>query len=470
MASARSKIGKYTVLKEIGVGGFGAVYRVEEGGQQFALKQLSRANMDPEITERFIREALRVEELRKKYHLDYLVRIFDVLFKEHAFVMEYIPLGSTEYFSQAKDERYLELLVQYIQQLHQIGVVHRDIKPENLRVKDGKPVLIDFGIASWWDSRSNIIPTGTRYYSPPEIVCIFDEFKRLKAARDANKKLIEIIPEDAKQRIKYIKKLHDVYSLGITIGELLTGTLPFNRTTYVEYLDRGTCEAFGRWAVRIPGRFQPFIEKATAFFPDVRSQLDDLASDLEIKTSVSQQHVSEQAADIYFQEGYYRCRQCGKETMPPANFCPYCGESLTQLAMAVEPAQSIRVGTLPEAVRLHGPEVEPGTTLEIIIDLNGPDFRVSLGRNPEQSFLAFPDDNWMSSEHGELIKEEGLVYYSEGIGSKIPTNPSSINNIPVGRARMELFSGGFLLIGSTVFHIKKYFGTIRAGSSRHETV
>ena len=99
MNSTVGKIGDYRVIKEIGAGGFGAVYLVEAGGKEYALKQLSRSNLDPEITERFIREALRVEELRKKYQIDYLVRIYDVLFKEHAFVMDYIPQSSMDYFS-----------------------------------------------------------------------------------------------------------------------------------------------------------------------------------------------------------------------------------------------------------------------------------------------------------------------------------------------------------------------------------
>ncbi|MCK4944630.1 MAG: protein kinase, partial [Candidatus Aminicenantes bacterium] len=161
-----NKIDKYTVIKEIGSGGFGVVYLVESNGNQFALKQLSRNNMEPEITERFIREALRVEELRKNYQIDYLIRIYEVLFKHNAFVMEFIPESSTEYFQKSRDEHFINLLIQAIHQLHKIGVVHRDIKPENLRVKDGQPVLIDFGIASWWDSRSKIIPTGTKFYSP----------------------------------------------------------------------------------------------------------------------------------------------------------------------------------------------------------------------------------------------------------------------------------------------------------------
>ena len=98
------------------------------------------------------------------------------------------------------------------------------------------------------------------------------------------------------------------------------------------------------------------------------------------------------------------------------------------------------------------------------IDIHGDDFSFTLGRNGELAQLAFPDDNWMSGLHGTLTKSGETVYYVEGNGNRLPTNPTLINNIPVGRSRVELFSGGFLLVGSTVFQIKKYFGKMKSGS------
>ena len=69
----------------------------------------------------------------------------------------------------------------------------------------------------------------------------------------------------------------------------------------------------------------------------------------------------------------------------------------------------------------------------------------------------------MSNTHGELIKDGENIYYREGKEGKLPTNPTLINNIPVGKSKIELFSGGFLLLGSTVFKIKKYFGKMQTG-------
>ena len=459
-----NKIDKYRVIREIGAGGFGSVYLVESNGIHYALKQLSKKNMEPEITERFIREALRVEELRKNHHIDFLVRIYDVLFKENAFVMEFIPESSTEYFKANKDHHFIVLLIQSILQLHKIGVVHRDIKPENLRVIESRPVLIYFGIASWWDSRSKIIPTGTKFYSPPEIVCIFDEFKRLQAARDANKKLVEILPENAKERIRHIKKLHDVYSLGITIGELFNGSLPFNRNTYMEYLDKGSSQEFQNWLKKVPEPFRDFIRYSTEFYPDKRIQLTDLVEKINLVLDAETLSLPESQEELYFQDGYIECLGCGKQTLPPANFCPYCALSLTTLGLEIKPSQSITTVSLPQSVKMVETVSDGKKRHHLTIRLDEDDFKISLGRNSDQNQISFIDDNWMSNVHGSLIKEGKNIYYQEGAGGRLPTNPTLINNIPVGKSMIELFSGGFLLMGSTVFHIKKYFGKMQAGS------
>lgn len=459
-----NKIDKYEVIKEIGAGGFGTVYLVESEGKRYALKQLSKNNMEPEITERFIREALRVEELRKNYHIDFLVKIYDVLFKQNAFVMEFIPEDSIGYFKKSRDLEFISLLIQAILQLHNIGVVHRDIKPENLRVKESRPVLIDFGIASWWDSRSKIIPTGTKFYSPPEIVCIFDEFKRLKAARDANKKLVDILPGDAKERIRHIKKLHDVYSLGITIGELFNGSLPFNRNSYVAYLDRGGSPDFDNWLSGIPKQYREFIGCATEFYPDKRRQLPDLVENMGMVMDFDDHAVPEVQDDLYFQEGVIECLGCGKKTMPPANFCPYCALPLGSLGLEIIPFQSVSTHSLPRSVTITETASDGVKTHRLSVDLEGQDFEISLGRNGELNQVCFIDDNWMSNVHGSLVKEAEHVFFQEGKDGRLPTNPTLINNIPVGKTKIELFSGGFLLMGSTVFNIKKYFGKMQAGS------
>lgn len=453
-------IGNYKVLKEIGAGGFGSVYLVEKNSSQYALKKLAAGIATPEVSERFIREALKVEELRKTYQLDYLVRIEEVLFEQLAFVMEYIPQGSIQYFKKKKDLGFISQFIQAIYQLHQIGVVHRDLKPSNLRVLNAKPVLIDFGIASWWDGNSNIMPAGTKYYSPPEIVCLFDEYKRLKAAREANKQLVEIMPDNAKERIKYIKKLHDIYGLGITVGELLTGSIPFNRESYINYLRNGDEPTYQAWLKKIPEKYRDFVKSATTFSPVDRPQLGNLFENLQIEIPGKIIEDYDSQGESYFSETDFECLKCGQKTSPPANFCPFCGTDLDILMLHIYPNQEIITARLPDSIKLFEGSDAKTDPLSIALSLSSEDFEIVIGRSMEGAHLAFVDDNWMSNFHGRFIKEGRQIFYIDGVHDRQPTNPGRINNVPVGDSKIELLAGAFLLLGSTIFEIRKYFGEL----------
>ena len=416
--------------------------------------------IDPEISERFIRESMRVEELRVKYKLDFLVKIYDVLFKDHAFVMEYLKVDSKDYLAEKQDKKFLNNLIYAVYKLHQIGVSHRDIKPQNIRVRNNGPVIIDFGVASWWDSKSNLVPAGTRYYSPPEIVSIFNEYRSLSAARKANKELIDICPDNTIDRIKSIKRLHDVYSLGITLGEFLTGSVPFNKNSYVTYLEKGTCEDYENWLKKIPDFYRKFVKTATGFSPVNRSYLRELIGLVEQDNQVEVSEYVSREERPYFQESKYECLSCHKDTMPPANFCPFCGEDLNTVVLEISPKQHSESNNLPEGLQVSEFKYKGAKKLALIIDLKGQDFKVTLGRNPTQANIIFADDNWMSGIHGTLLKEGERIIYQDGYEGKLPTNPGIINNFPLGSSKMELYSGVFLLLGSTVFTAKKYFGRI----------
>ena len=70
-------IGKYKIKYMLGAGGFGTVYLVEHNDSEFALKQLEIGIMNPEISKRFILESKRIERLRERYNLDYIIQIYD---------------------------------------------------------------------------------------------------------------------------------------------------------------------------------------------------------------------------------------------------------------------------------------------------------------------------------------------------------------------------------------------------------
>jgi serine/threonine protein kinase len=466
MAHALTHIGAYKVLHEIASGGFGTVYLAEKDGEQFAIKKLVRHNFSTDVSERFFREALHVEEFRDTFKIDFLIRIVDILFKDNAYVMEYIPLGSLEYFFSEKDERFIYNLIYAVSQLHRASVAHRDLKPSNIRVKNGKPVLLDFGVSSWWDSKSHLIPVGTRYYSPPEIVCMFDEFKHCTAAQKASRRLVEIFPENTRERLKHIKKIHDVYSLGMTIGELYHNRLPFERDSYLAYLESGHSAELDRWIAGIPQPVRAFVEKALLFSPLERPLLDHLIERLHIEADTEGMTLPLIEQDAFLDENTYHCLDCDRDVPPPANYCPYCGVELSAMALTLAPEQPVKAHHLPLSLQLYKlARLNQGNT-SLVVSMNADNFDIVVGRDPFLAQIALVDDNWLSKAHGRLIKEGRRLFYQEGIKGKVPTNPGFINNVPIGAARCELVSGSFLQIGSTILHVGKYFGNIRLGAQR----
>jgi hypothetical protein len=445
------------VIREIGEGGFGSVYLVERDGKPFALKQLLKGGMDPEICERFFREAMRVEEIRKKYQADYLVQIHEVLFDENAFVMDFIPESIKQYLARTSDYPVLNSLVAAVQQLHAAGIAHRDIKPANIRVADTRPILLDFGLSSWWDSKSNIMPIGTRYYSPPEIVCMFDEYRNSEAARRTNLEIITIMPEDVIGRGKYLKALHDVYSLGMTVGELLTGTLPFNANSYEKYLCQGSCDEYEKWLQKIPAPFQAFVAGATGFSPLQRPQLDTLTGSLALRYPAGGPAAPVQVTAALPAESPAICLSCQAPCAPFARACSACGAAVATFHLQVLPAQVVEYRRQGTCI---SPEYEKGQAdlvSGLSIRMAGADFRSPLGRDPDQVEIAFPDDNWMSRNQGCLLKEQGKLYYQNGVAGKLPTNPSLFCGIAMGNEKVDLHSGSILIIGSTTFKCQKHF-------------
>ncbi|MCK5058364.1 MAG: protein kinase [Candidatus Aminicenantes bacterium] len=455
------EIGDYKIKYMLGAGGFGTVYLVEHNNNEYALKQLEIGIMNPEISNRFILESKRIDKLRERYHLEYVVQIYDILFEQNAYVMEYIPVSSEDYFEKDNDEDFIIYLIRAFHQLHELEIVHRDIKPKNLRVHDSRPVIIDFGVSSWWDSGSKISQVGTKFYSPPEVVVnIFSEYGNLEAARTAHSELLKIKPGSAIERFKYVKKLHDVYSLGITIGEFLTGYHPFTQENYIAYLRNGELEDYTRWLEKIPLRFKEFVKKATAFSPLKRPQLDALLKDLKVNPFRFSVSGPAKKDDTYCPDSYFKCLKCAHETLPPAEHCDKCREKLGTIMLHIEPLQNIKTRETPGSLRLiRDPGLEAGD-ISIVVDLQGEDFEILMGRSSGSCHIAFRSDNWMSKVHGRLIKKDKKVYYIDGCDGEQPTNSGLFNNLPIGNSRIELTSGALLILGSTIFKIKKYFGEL----------
>ena len=215
-------IGPYKLLQQIGEGGFGVVYMAEQERpvrRKVALKIIKPGMDTKEVIARF-----EVEEqaLALMDHPN-IAHVFDAGATESGrpyFVMELVKgIPITDYCDQynlATQER-LDLFASVchaVQHAHQKGIIHRDIKPSNVLVTlhDGEPVVkvIDFGVAKAINQR---LTERT----------LFTKFAQLVGTP------LYMSPEQAELSGLDVDTRTDIYSLGVLLYELLTGTTPFDK-------------------------------------------------------------------------------------------------------------------------------------------------------------------------------------------------------------------------------------------------
>jgi len=199
--------GDYSLVRRIGKGGMAVVYEATRKGESFALKRPLAGFLDDDrFRERFLREA----ELGRTLHHPNIIRIFDrgQVGDVPYFVMELIR-GETLRARLEREGRLdatlaARLTAQVAEALdyaHNKGVIHRDLKPSNVMLEDsGNVKVMDYGVARA-QQMDGLTTTGsflgTPNYAAPETV-------------DAGTQ-----PQS------------DLYSLGVVLFEMLTGTLPF---------------------------------------------------------------------------------------------------------------------------------------------------------------------------------------------------------------------------------------------------
>ena len=207
----------FRIQRVLGWGSMGVVYlaRQESPQREIALKVLRAEALSPQMRKRFAREAEVLAGLRHPS----IAQIHAVGFEADDaggrpwFALEYVrgrPL--LEYAEdEALDVRArLELFVQIcdgVQAAHDQGVVHRDLKPANLLVEDdGRPRILDFGVAHTTDSENS--------------QTLLTQTGQLVGT------LAYMSPEQAAGNGGRVDCRADVYSLGVLMFELLTGELP----------------------------------------------------------------------------------------------------------------------------------------------------------------------------------------------------------------------------------------------------
>ncbi len=251
--TAPKRIGKYEIADQIGVGGFGVVFKAWDPYIQRWVALKTCAATDEEATQRFFREAQLAGALQHPN----ITLIFDFGIDDGTpyFVQEFLSgkdLDELVERTQLSLEGIIAILVQVcvgLEFAHSRGIVHRDIKPANVRVlEDGTVKIMDFGIARSLQAESRLTQTGvalgTAGYLAPE---------QLSGK-----------PLDART---------DIFSLGVMAYELIAGARPFagpNISNVIYQILHQDPVALRQRNPRCPERLEKAVLKALAKNPDER--------------------------------------------------------------------------------------------------------------------------------------------------------------------------------------------------------
>ncbi len=264
--------GQFQIVQKIGTGGMGSVYKASqpEMNRMVAIKILHpKLAGRKDLTSRFRREARAMSQLTHPNTVK--VFMYGELEEDGSLyiVMELLE-GKNLNQSVRKEgpmppERAIPILVQVcgaLQEAHEMGIVHRDLKPENifLATQGGLkeyPKVLDFGLAKVTERQmrpgSIILTQEGMVFGTPEFMS----------------------PEQAQG--KTLDARSDIYSLATILYEVLTGKLPFEAKTPMEYIQKHVTEAPIPLNQRVPGKtFSPALEtvlnKALAKKPEHRYQ------------------------------------------------------------------------------------------------------------------------------------------------------------------------------------------------------
>ncbi|WP_372367735.1 protein kinase [Candidatus Uabimicrobium sp. HlEnr_7] len=215
---AQKTFGQYTIQQKLGAGGMGVVYKAFDNKLQrvVAIKMITNQDSTTRDIERFLREA---QSMAKLNHPN-IIEIYDIGGNPKPFIaMEFLEgndLSTLFKAREIKTPQLIKIITDIAKALiptHKAGIIHRDIKPANIMVtNDNVAKLMDFGLAKTDKEEQGLSKSGsvigTPAYMPPEQV--------------AGK----------------VKPTNDIYSLGASLYEGLTGRPPFVGESYVNMLSQ----------------------------------------------------------------------------------------------------------------------------------------------------------------------------------------------------------------------------------------
>ena len=310
-------IGKYKILTTIGSGGFGTVYLAEDTwiDKKVALKVPHKQNLD-------FGELLREPRLLATLNHPNIVAILTAEKQENVFfiVMEFVPGETLESIIARDGALDLSLALDYTCQIcnavdhaHRHGVLHRDLRPSNMIVSDnGLLKVADFGTSRFLE----IAAHGTTVIGSPPYMA----------------------PEQFSGKAVFAS---DLYSLGVSIYQMLTGVLPYDTPSPsdIERLKRGDLLTAPRLKnPRIPRAINDIVLKAMA--PDIPARyqraselLDDVMAFRESTMRPSRAAISDDVQEIQSRLKAREtpqprfCWHCRKPLHARSDRCPFCGEA-----------------------------------------------------------------------------------------------------------------------------------------------
>lgn len=317
-------IGKYRILSTIGSGGFGTVYLAQDTwiDKKVALKVPHKQGLD-------FGELLREPRLLASLNHPNIVTIMTAEKQEHVFfiVMEYVAGETLEALVARDGALDVPIALDYTCQMcnaldhaHRQGVLHRDLRPSNMLISEtGLLKVADFGTSRFLE----IAAHGTTVIGSPPYMA----------------------PEQFQGKAVFAS---DIYSVGVTMFQMLTGDLPYGTPTPadVERLLRGELLVSVRSRnPKIPRSINEIVLKAMAPESHARYQraselLDDILSARgkteparAPRTPPASDNATDAVQDIQSRlrareaPNSRFCWHCRKPLHARADRCPFCGES-----------------------------------------------------------------------------------------------------------------------------------------------